>query len=178
MALQTDINLGVVARGPKGETGDTGATGPEGKQGIQGDQGPRGPQGEPGIQGIQGPAGKSFNIKKTYASVSAMTAGFATDLEDGDMALISSTTDDPDNAKLYVRAGDQMNFLTDLSGAQGIKGDKGEQGIQGVQGVPGTEGKQGPQGERGPVGYTYTPYISDDGNWYVKLVNYDGNATV
>lgn len=77
MALQTDINLGVVARGPKGETGDTGATGPEGKQGIQGDQGPR-----------------------------------------------------------------------------------------------------GPQGERGPVGYTYTPYISDDGNWHVKLVNYDGNATV
>ena len=45
MALQADIDLGVVARGPKGETGPVGPQGPEGKQG---------PQGEQGIQGKQG----------------------------------------------------------------------------------------------------------------------------
>ena len=90
------------------------------------------------------------------------------------MTLIASTTDDPDNAKLFIRAEDKMKFLADLSGAQGIKGDQGDQGPQGKQGIQGPEGKQGPQGERGTTGWTYQPYIADDGNWHVKLVNPDG----
>lgn len=174
--LQSDINLGVVARGPKGETGATGPAGKTGEQGPQGEQGPRGPQGERGPQGLQGPAGKGFNIDKTYPSIAEMNTHFADDIKEGDMAIISSNVNDADNAKLFVRSGNEMKLLTDMSGAQGIKGDKGDQGVAGPQGEPGTEGKQGPQGERGPVGYTYQPYVADDGNWHVKLVNPDGTT--
>ena len=170
MALQTDIDLGVVARGPKGETGATGPRGPEGEQGPRGEQGIQGKQGEQGVPGPQGPAGRGFNVDKTYPSVAEMNAHFADDIKEGDMAIIASTVDDEDNGKLYIRANDQMKFLVDMSGAQGIKGDKGDQGPQGKQGIPGQDGQQGPQGERGPVGYTYQPYINDDGNWHVKLV--------
>ena len=180
MALQTDIDLGVLARGPKGETGATGPQGPTGKDGAQGPEGPRGQQGERGPQGEQGPAGKGFSITKTYPSVVAMNAGFATDLTDGDFCIIASSntdpTTDPDNAKLYVRAGDSIKLVTDMSGAQGMKGDQGPQGPRGEQGQQGTEGKQGPQGERGQTGFTYQPYIADDGNWHVKLVNPDGST--
>lgn len=168
--LQSDINLGVLARGPKGEKGDTGLQGPKGEQGIQGIQGPRGEQGPQGERGPQGPAGAGFHIAKTYPSVAAMNATFATDLQDGDWCTIASDVNDPDNAKLYQRAADKMVYITDLSGAQGMKGDKGDQGPKGDQGLTGPEGKQGPQGERGPIGYTYQPYIADDGNWHVRLV--------
>lgn len=174
--LQSDINLGVVARGPKGETGATGPAGKTGEQGPQGEQGPRGPQGPQGERGPQGPAGTGFHVAKTYPSVAAMNAAFATDLQDGDWCTIASDVNDPDNAKLYQRTGEKMVYITDLSGAQGMKGDKGDQGPKGEQGIPGTEGKQGPQGERGPVGYTYQPYVADDGNWHVKLVNPDGTT--
>ncbi|WP_431814563.1 collagen-like protein [Limosilactobacillus portuensis] len=168
--LQSDINLGVLARGPKGDKGDTGLQGPKGEQGTQGIQGPRGEQGPQGERGPQGPAGTGFHIARTYPSVAAMNATFATDLQDGDWCTIASDVNDPDNAKLYQRAADKMVYITDLSGAQGMKGDKGDQGPKGDQGLTGPEGKQGPQGERGPIGYTYMPYISDDGNWHVRLV--------
>ena len=64
-----DIDLGVVARGPKGDKGDKGEQGPQGiqgpkgdkgdtgKQGPQGIQGPKGDTGDTGPQGIQGPKG-------------------------------------------------------------------------------------------------------------------------
>ncbi|WP_267202472.1 collagen-like protein [Limosilactobacillus kribbianus] len=164
MALKTDIDLGVVARGPKGEIGPVGPQGPEGKQGPAGEQ------------GIQGPAGHGFTVDKTYPSIAEMNAHFADDIKEGDMAMIASNVNDPDNAKLFIRSNNEMKFLSDLSGAQGIKGDKGDQGPQGEQGIPGTAGQQGPAGERGPVGYTYQPYIADDGNWHVKLVNPDGST--
>ena len=41
----------------------------------------------------------------------------------------SSSVDDPDNAKLYIRSNDTMKFLADLSGAQGIKGETGPVGL-------------------------------------------------
>ena len=176
MALQADIDLGVLARGPKGETGPVGPQGPEGKQGPQGKQGIQGKQGDQGVPGPQGPAGKGFNVDKTYPSVAEMNAHFADDIKEGDMAMIASSVDDPDNAKLYIRSNDTMKFLADLSGAQGIKGETGPVGPQGKQGIPGTAGVQGPAGERGPVGYTYEPYIADDGNWHIKLVNPDGST--
>lgn len=174
MSLKEDIDLGVVARGPKGETGATGPRGPQGEQGPEGKQGPAGEQGSQGVPGVQGPTGKGFNVDKTYPSVAEMNAHFADDIKEGDMAIIASTVDDEDNGKLYIRANNEMKFLVDMSGAQGIKGDKGDQGIQGPQGEKGADGLQGPQGERGPVGYTYQPYINDDGNWHVKLVTEDG----
>lgn len=176
MALQADIDLGVVARGPKGETGSVGPRGPIGPAGPAGSQGPAGIQGERGPAGPQGPAGKGFNVDKTYPSVAEMNAHFADDIKEGDMAMIASSVDDPDNAKLYIRSNDTMKFLADLSGAQGIKGEQGPAGPAGSQGDRGPAGDQGPAGERGPVGYTYEPYIADDGNWHIKLVNPDGST--
>ncbi|HJG17659.1 collagen-like protein [Limosilactobacillus vaginalis] len=174
--LQSDINLGVVARGPKGETGSVGPRGPIGPAGPAGSQGPAGIQGERGPAGPQGPAGKGFNVDKTYPSVAEMNAHFADDIKEGDMAMIASSVDDPDNAKLFIRSNDTMKFLADLSGAQGIKGEQGPAGPAGSQGDRGPAGDQGPAGERGPVGYTYQPYIADDGNWHAKLVNPDGST--
>lgn len=126
MALQLDIDLGVKAQGPQGE---------------------RGPQ------GVQGVAGKGFSISKTYDSVSAMNADLSS-LGEGDFAMIASNPDDPDNAKLYVKQGDAMKEIADLSGAQGI------------------QGPQGPQGEAGKI---YQPYIAEDGNMHAKLINPDGS---
>ena len=110
---------------------------PEGKQGIQGIQGVQGVQGKQGIQGIQGGAGKDFSISKTFSSVASMSGD---GLNEGDFVIISSTIEDPDNAKLYLWNGTGFTFVTDMSGATGIKGDKGEQGIQGEQGIHGVKG--------------------------------------
>lgn len=132
--------------GPQGEKGDKGDTGLQGVQGIQGD---RGGQGEQGQQGIQGVAGKDFSIAKTFPSVVSMNG---TGLKTGDFVMISSTIEDPDNAKLYLWNGMGFTFVTDMSGATGIKGDTGEQGIQGKQGIQGEQGKQGIQGIQGEKG--------------------------
>jgi len=141
-----------VANGLKGDTGATGAKGDTGAQGIQGIQGERGEQGETGPQGIQGIAGNDFSIAETFPSAASMSGD---GLNTGDFVIISSTVDDPDNAKLYLWNGTAFTFVTDMSGATGVKGDTGAQGIQGEQGLQGeqgTQGIQGVQGETGPAG--------------------------
>jgi len=110
---------------------------PEGKVGPQGPEGPQGQQGIQGVQGQQGGAGKDFSISKTFSSVTSMSGD---GVNEGDFVMISSTIEDPDNAKLYVWNGTAFTFVTDMSGATGIKGDKGEQGIQGEQGIHGVKG--------------------------------------
>lgn len=185
--LQSDINLGVQARGPKGEDGksayqtwlDQGHTGSESDflQAIQGKTGKdglsayqeaqkngysgtetewlaslKGEPGTPGKDGKQGPAGKGFNIVKTYPSVAEMNTNFASDnISEGDLVAIASKNgaEDPENAQIYMRAGNSMKFILDLSGATGI---------------------QGPAGKTGDTGATYQPYVADDGNWHVRLV--------
>lgn len=146
--LSTEIlnNLPDGKVGPKGEKGDTGP------QGVQGIQGERGEQGEQGPQGIQGVAGKDFSIAETFPSVASMNSSGGNGLTKGDFVMISSTVEDPDNAKLYLWNGTEFTFITDMSGATGIKGDTGEQGIQGEQGVKGDTGPQGIQGIQGPAG--------------------------
>lgn len=187
----TDIDLGVVAQGPKGDkgpkgdtgaTGDRGPAGPQGIQGPKGDTGAIGPQGEQGIQGpkgeqgiqgprgIQGPAGKPFEIKKTYATVALLNANGPYDLSEGDFAIIDSTVNDADNAKLYVWTGGKASLVTDMSGAQGIQGPKGEQGVQGTQGPQGVQGEQGAKGDTGMSGKSYKPYINkSDGHWHMTV---------
>ncbi len=46
-----------------------------------------------------------------------MTVHFADNIKEGDVVMIASTVDDPDNAKLYIRSDNQMKFLADLSEA-------------------------------------------------------------
>lgn len=125
---ENDIDLGIIAQGPKG------------------DQGPQGPQGP------IGPAGKNFNIRKTFESVSAMEASKGAGFTDGDFTMIASNVSDPDNSKLYVWDGSKFVYISDLSGAQGIQGPQGIQGIQGVQGKQGLTGPQGPKGDKGDRG--------------------------
>ena len=86
----------------KGATGADGAKGDKGDKGDTGEQGPEGPQ---GATGPQGPAGAAFAIAKTYESVSAMNAGFATDgVLTGQFVMIDTgNVEDEDNAKLYVK---------------------------------------------------------------------------
>ena len=190
MALQADIDLGVVARGPKGEDGKSayqvwldqgnngseadflkaiqGKVGKDGQSAYQewlaaGNQGTeanflaslKGEPGQPGKDGAQGPAGKGFNIVKTYPSVAEMNAQFASDnIAEGDFVAIASKNgaEDPENAQVYMRSGNSMKFIVDLSGATGI---------------------QGPAGKTGQTGATYQPYIAEDGNWHVRLVTLD-----
>lgn len=84
------------AKGDKGDTGSTGATGQKGAQGIQG------PKGDQGPVGPQGPKGEGYSIFKTYSSISAMNAD-AANVPEGKFVLISSNTNDEDNAKEYVK---------------------------------------------------------------------------
>ena len=140
--------------GAKGEQGETGPTGPVGAKGERGEAGPTGPVGAKGEQGIQGPKGEKgdpFAVAKTYPSVAAMNAGFATDgvKEGGFVVINTENVEDEDNAKLYVKGKSAYTFLTDLSGAQGMKGPQGERG---PQGNPGAQGAAGPKGEKGDQG--------------------------
>lgn len=152
MALDTDINLGIPARGPRGIQGEKGEKGDQGPRGLQGVQGPQGKTGDVGPRGPQGPAGKAFNIKKTFASISSMEASKGAGFEDGDFAMIASNVGDPDNSKMYVWDGSKFTYISDLSGAHGIQGPKGDTGPQGIQGATGPTGPKGNTGDRGPQG--------------------------
>lgn len=145
----SDLSQDILDNLPEGKVGPQGEKGDTGPQGIQGIQGERGDQGKQGQQGIQGVAGKDFSIAETFPSVASMSGD---NLTNGDFVMISSTVEDPDNAKLYLWNGTGFTFVNDMSGATGIKGDTGEQGIQGEQGVQGEQGKQGIQGVQGETG--------------------------
>lgn len=82
------------------------------------------PQGAKGDTGAKGEKGDAFEVYSTYASIAAMEAD-AANVPFGKFVMISSTVEDPDNAKLYVRTDIGFGFITDFSGAQGIKGDTG-----------------------------------------------------
>lgn len=101
------------------------------------------------LKGPKGDKGDPFAIAKTYASVSAMNAGFATDgVKTGSFVLIDTgNVDNPDNSKLYVKGDSAYTFVTDLSGAQGIQGPQGARGEQDPKGDTGcTTGTSAPSG--------------------------------
>lgn len=132
------------------KTADGGNLSFKGPKGDAGEQGPAGPAGP------AGPKGDKFTIAKTYESVDAMNADFTNpDIEPGSFVVISTAdTDDPDNAKMFVKSDNAYTFVTDLSGAQGIQGPKGDPGEPGTAGAKGDAGEQGPQGPAGTRGNT------------------------
>lgn len=136
--MAREVDLGSII-GPQGETGPTGPKGPKGETGATG------PQGIQGIQGPKGEKGDAFAIAKTFASVSAMNVGFATDgVKEGQFVIIDTgNVNDEDNAKLYVKGASAYSYITDLSGATGMQGPQGVQGIQGETGKTGAAGKDG-----------------------------------
>ena len=147
----------------KGPKGDRGETGPQGIQGIRGETGERGPQ---GIQGPQGAKGDPFTIAKTYQSVAAMNAGFATDtVKEGQFVMIDTgNVNDADNAKLYVKGNTAYTYITDLSGATGMQGPQGVQGQQGVRGETGPAGPAGAKGADGAAAGFGAPTATVDNN--------------
>ena len=72
--------------------------------------------------------GKAFQIKKVFASVSAMNATDANTFAENDFILINTANvDDEDNAKLYVVALNERgkkfySYLVDMSGFRGFTG--------------------------------------------------------
>ena len=80
-----------------------------------------GAKGEQGIQGLKGDKGDGFEIVQTYASIAAMNTD-KDNIEEGKFVMIASSTEDEDNAKLYVKGPSAFSFVSDLSGAQGING--------------------------------------------------------
>lgn len=125
---------------------------------MKGEQGEQGLKGDKGETGAKGDKGDPFTIAKTYASVAAMNAGYATDgVAQGSFVLIDTgNVDDEDNAKLYVKGTSAYTYLTDLSGAQGMKGE------------------QGAKGDTGAEGTTFTPSVSSDG--VISWTNDGGKA--
>lgn len=73
---------------------------------------------------MKGPKGDPVSIAKTYQSVAAMNAGFATDtVKEGQFVIIDTgNVNDADNAKLYVKGKTAYSYITDLSGATGADG--------------------------------------------------------
>lgn len=126
-----------IAEGERGATLSLGI--PRGPQGIQGVEGPQGEQGIQGIQGPKGDPGEAFKVSKTYASVEAMQAGFATDgLPNGSFVIIDTgDVEDPDNAGLWCKGDSAYVYIADLSGMAGIRGPEGPQGPEGPTGPKG-----------------------------------------
>ena len=142
--------------GPQGELGPTGIQGQMGPTGQTGSIGPTGPTGATGAMGptgVMGPTGEGFSIYKTYASIVDMEAD-ANNVQVGKFVLITSNTEDEDNAKLFVKSNNNFVYLTDLSGAQGIQGPVGPTGQTGAVGPTGQTGAVGPTGQTGAIGPT------------------------
>ena len=68
--------------------------------------------------------GDAFSIKKVYASVAELEADADnTGIAEGDFVLVNTgDVEDPDNAKLYVKADGDFEFLVDMSGTIGFTG--------------------------------------------------------
>lgn len=101
--------------------------------------------------------GDAFSIKKVYASVANMEADKSNpDITEGDFVLVNTgDVEDPDNAKLYVKADGDFEFLVDMSGAIGFTGKTPQFSIGTISTLE--------------AGSTATATISEDG------VDSDGN---
>lgn len=162
-------------KGDKWDKGDKGNKWDKGDKGDKWDTGAQWPQGEQWIQGIQWEPWDAFQIYKTYASISAMNADKA-NVPEWKFVMIASTVEDPDNAKLYVKADSDFVFLTDMSGATGIQWPQWEQGIQGIQWVPWTDWYS-PTATVNKVWDTATVTITDK-NWTTTAEIHDGEWDV
>lgn len=84
---------------------------------LQGQVGPVGPQGNP------------FQVKKTYSTIELMIADYD-NMELNDYVMISGNIEQEDNAKLFVKTGQEdptyrWQYLADFSGASGVVGPQG-----------------------------------------------------
>jgi hypothetical protein len=138
------------------------------------------------------PIGAPFKITKTFPTVADMMAYTGTDVKFGDFVIIVSDTQDPDNAKLYLKTETSWQFIVDLSGSQGFKGETGNgidhitmnpdftltiyytdggqittDPIRGEKGETGDKGDKGDTGDKGDKGEKGDPGIGG------FTINYD-----
>ncbi len=96
-----------------------------------------------------------LGFDKVYDSVDAMEADKANQ-PDTTVAIISSGVDDPDNAKLYIKNGENWEYLSDLSGFTGV----------GVQSIELTNGNHAPG-----TTDTYTITLTDGRTQTITVYN-------
>jgi hypothetical protein len=166
-------------QGEKGDKGDQGEMGPVGPQGLKGDQGDVGPVGAQGPMGPQGIQGKAFAISKIYSSVASLNADTnPSGISAGEFAAISTgSTNDEDNAKLFLWTGSGWTYITDLSGADGMQGPQGPTGAQGIQGEQGPQGLAGNDGADGKSAYEVAVeegFVGTEAEWLASLVGPQG----
>lgn len=118
------------------------------KGNVQGATGAKGDKGDQGATGAQGAKGDPFAIAKTYASISAMNAGYSSDgVGVGQFVVIDTgNVEDVDNAKLYLKGASSYSYITDMSGATGLTGPQGPKGETGATGLTGPKGDKGDSG--------------------------------
>ena len=78
--------------------------------------------------GEKGDKGEPFSIAKVFSSVAEMNSYTGSDVHTNDFVIITSNTEDVDNAKVFVKTANGYSFVTDMSGAMGIQGPKGDPG--------------------------------------------------
>lgn len=96
-----------------------------------------------------------LSIVKSYPSVEAMEAD-KFNMHEGDLVIIASTVDDPDNSKLYVHDGVGWVYLSDLSGVEGV----------GIAGISQTDGNHAPG-----TTDTYTIELTDGSSYEFTVYN-------
>ena len=103
--------------------------------------------GPTGPTGATGPDGPSFRFSYIVTSLTQLPVT----AEENEFAIFDTTTEDPDNSKIYRFTGGIWVYDSDYSGA---KGPRGPTGPQGPPGVFGNTGPRGMTGQQGPVGAT------------------------
>ena len=191
-----DIDLGVLARGPKGDKGETGATG---ARGPQGNTGPTGPQGATGPAGPTGSNIIKYNGDISGNGASGQTATFArSNLQPSDIAKVGDIVFDqyPNGNGVDIgfwritSLSSTSCTVTGLSsgftipkgnkgdtGARGPQGIQGPQGKQGIQGVQGPQGPKGETGATGPAGPSNADTLKDLGNYTATASGTTSNST-
>lgn len=102
-----------------------------------------------------------LSITQSYSSVEEMEADAASHT-DGDLVIIASTPNDPDNSKLFVHNGVEWVYLSDLSGMEGV-------GIASIQLTSGDH-------SAGTMD-TYTITLTDSREFTIEVFNgRDGNG--
>lgn len=161
-----DIDLGVLARGPKGDKGDKGDTGPAGPQGpanvklAQSDtrsvnNAPSWYQSNYGQSIITefkqtGTIGVSSILTGTYCNMTTIVSW--SDPSGGLPVQIATSNDNSGRFAYRVATSTSAWGAWQQMGAQGPKGDTGATGPQGPKGETGATGAQGLQGIQGPKG--------------------------
>lgn len=176
MATQ-DIDLGVVARGPKGDKGDKGDTGPAGPQGPKGDKGNTGADGKTPYfhtawanMTLVATEGSSFTLSeraivrfgkddnwvyKTFdaGNYTANNTTFGRDPYQG-VSKVAEVVSDFSVEQSANRS--YLGTYTDFTQADSTEAAKYTwsliRGATGPQGIQGPKGDTGPQGEQGPQG--------------------------